>query len=397
MSATINKSSHVKQRKHDKKIKTAKIKKKEYWIKVPKKQGQAKPEQKVNQMLLPPSDTQQFSANWKTLQEMLNKQPKKPQRQNGAIPKGKSIKPSSIPYKVQRKAKDSVKEPTASKDTNTKDSTSDATKRKKDVKDKHRQDVKKQKTEEKANKPTEKDIWFDDVDPDDLEATVGAEAAEIMRKKMGIQQSKDVESALVKERGFEGLTKAVAIDCEMVGVGPDGEESILARVSLVNRLGKCIYDKYVKPTEKVTDYRTHVSGIRPEDIQDGEDIDTVRREVAEILRDRIVVGHAIHNDLKLLLLDHPKKKIRDTQKYEGFKKIAGSKRPALRVLCREVLNVRVQQGEHSSVQDAQATMRLYTSVKKQWEADIKAKDSEKKQKRKPKQGKSQTVRTGFSA
>lgn len=65
------------------------------------------------------------------------------------------------------------------------------------------------------------------------------------------------------------LTRAVAIDCEMVGVGPDGEESILARVSIVNHFGKCIYDKYVKPTEKVTDYRTFVSGIRPADIKDG--------------------------------------------------------------------------------------------------------------------------------
>lgn len=40
------------------------------------------------------------------------------------------------------------------------------------------------------------------------------------------------------------------------------------------------------------------------------------------------------------------------------------------------------------VQDAQATMRLYTLVKKQWEAEIKAhqnnKDSEKKSQRKPK-------------
>ena len=66
------------------------------------------------------------------------------------------------------------------------------------------------------------------------------------------------------------LTRAVAIDCEMVGVGPDGEDSILARVSLVNQFGKCIYDKYVKPTERVTDYRTAVSGIRPEDIVNGE-------------------------------------------------------------------------------------------------------------------------------
>lgn len=65
------------------------------------------------------------------------------------------------------------------------------------------------------------------------------------------------------------ITKIVAIDCEMVGVGPDGEDSIPARVSLVNRYGECIYDKYVKPREKVTDYRTAVSGIRPDDIKNG--------------------------------------------------------------------------------------------------------------------------------
>jgi len=47
-------------------------------------------------------------------------------------------------------------------------------------------------------------MWFDDVDPDDIEATVGAEAAEIMRKKQGIQKHLDTESVLVKEGAFEG-------------------------------------------------------------------------------------------------------------------------------------------------------------------------------------------------
>lgn len=66
------------------------------------------------------------------------------------------------------------------------------------------------------------------------------------------------------------VTRAVAMDCEMVGVGPEGEESILARCSMVNQFGKCIYDKFVRPTERVTDYRTAVSGIRPDDIREGQ-------------------------------------------------------------------------------------------------------------------------------
>lgn len=55
----------------------------------------------------------------------------------------------------------------------------------------------------------------------------------------------------------------------MVGVGMDGKESILARVSIVNHSGKVLYDKYVKPLEKVTDYRTQISGIRHCDLEKG--------------------------------------------------------------------------------------------------------------------------------
>ena len=55
----------------------------------------------------------------------------------------------------------------------------------------------------------------------------------------------------------------------MVGVGPDGDDSVLARISVVNQFGHCVYDKFVKPQEEVTDYRTWVSGVRPEDLENG--------------------------------------------------------------------------------------------------------------------------------
>uniref|UniRef100_A0A8C6HZT0 Exonuclease domain-containing protein n=1 Tax=Mus spicilegus TaxID=10103 RepID=A0A8C6HZT0_MUSSI len=84
---------------------------------------------------------------------------------------------------------------------------------------------------------------------------------------------------LVKEQAFGGLTKALALDCEMVGVGPKGEESIAACVSNVNQYGKCVYDKYIKPTEPVSDYRTVVSGIRPENLKQGEEFEVVKKEV----------------------------------------------------------------------------------------------------------------------
>ncbi|XP_028287573.1 RNA exonuclease 4 [Parambassis ranga] len=391
-------------------------KKNKYWLKLKlKKKTPPHKDQETPkaQQLAPPVDAQQFSANWKALQEILKaspqvkKPPVTPKHLNGVLPKkteGNSSKnissdssagPSQTGSKKKMKHKTVPNSVVPENQVNQKVSAisetarSAAPKRKQFSGKSHsEQAAKKMKAVVEETKPKEEDIWFDDVDPDDVEAAVGAEAAEIMRKKQGVQKPRDVESALVKEKAFEGLTRAVAIDCEMVGVGPGGEDSILARVSLVNQFGKCVYDKYVKPTEKVTDYRTAVSGIRPADIRNGEDVQTVQREVAEILQGRIVVGHAIHNDLKILLLDHPKKKIRDTQKYKPFKKIVKSGRPSLKVLCRDILNVKVQQGEHSSVQDAQATMRLYTLVKKQWEVEIKAsqqnKDLHNKSERKPK-------------
>uniref|UniRef100_A0A8C6E323 RNA exonuclease 4 n=1 Tax=Moschus moschiferus TaxID=68415 RepID=A0A8C6E323_MOSMO len=213
--------------------------------------------------------------------------------------------------------------------------------------------------------PTEDDIWFDDVDPADIEAAVGPEAASIARKQLG-QSGSSV--ALVKERTFGGLTKALAMDCEMVGVGPKGEESIVARVSLVNQRGSCVYDKHVKPTQPVTDYRTAVSGVRPADLAQGEEFEVVQREVADLLKGRILVGHALHNDLKALFLGHPKKKIRDTQKYKPFRTQVKSGRPSLKLLAERILGIQVQQAEHCSVQDAQVAMRLYILVKRDWES-----------------------------
>ncbi|XP_036185097.1 RNA exonuclease 4 isoform X3 [Myotis myotis] len=96
----------------------------------------------------------------------------------------------------------------------------------------------------------------------------------------------------------------------------------------------------------------------------------VQKEVAEMLRGRILVGHSLHNDLKVLFLDHPRKKVRDTQKYKPFKRQVQSGRPSLKLLAERILGVRVQQAEHCSIQDAQAAMRLYITVKKEWERAV---------------------------
>jgi RNA exonuclease 4 len=173
-------------------------------------------------------------------------------------------------------------------------------------------------------------------------------------------------------------TKAVAIDCEMVGVGENGKDDMVARVSLVNQMCECIYDKYVQPTESVTDYRTKVSGIRPNDLKKHNAVpfETVQREVAELIKNRTLIGHALHNDLRVLYLSHPKKFIRDTQKCRVFRQMSPSigSLCSLKNLAQTLLGISIQEGEHNSVQDAQAAMRIYTMYKKQWETDLKSKN-----------------------
>ncbi|KZC12908.1 RNA exonuclease 4 [Dufourea novaeangliae] len=165
------------------------------------------------------------------------------------------------------------------------------------------------------------------------------------------------------------LTKHVAMDCEMVGIG-DGTESMIARVSIVNRHGYCIYDKYVKPREPVQDYRTKVSGIRPHNLQNGEKFEIVQKEVAEILRGRILVGHALKHDLDVLYLSHPRKHLRDTSKFKTFKQLSRGNTPSLKKLACELLDIEIQTGEHSSVEDARAAMHLYVLYKNKWESEI---------------------------
>ena len=70
---------------------------------------------------------------------------------------------------------------------------------------------------------------------------------------------------------------------------------------VVNDQGNVLMDKFVQQKERVRDYRTRWSGIRPEDVHGGgaEPFAVVQKEVADLFKDRVVVGHAIQNDLKV--------------------------------------------------------------------------------------------------
>ena len=179
-----------------------------------------------------------------------------------------------------------------------------------------------------------------------------------------------------EDRIDEGLSptgeagKFIAIDCEMVGVGPIPDtDSALARISIVNYHGHQIYDSFVQTKEAVTDYRTSVSGITPQLLRSARTFEAVQADVAKLIDGKILVGHAIKNDLQALLLSHPKRDIRDTSRHPAFRQLAGGKTPSLKKLAREVLGADIQGGAHSSIEDARATMLLFRREKEEFEKE----------------------------
>ncbi|EPS93894.1 hypothetical protein FOMPIDRAFT_1170159 [Fomitopsis schrenkii] len=176
-----------------------------------------------------------------------------------------------------------------------------------------------------------------------------------------------IAGELKHSSGHQQPGKYIALDCEMVGVGLEGRESSLARVSVVNYYGHVLLDVFVRQRERVVDYRTQWSGIRPKDMVNASPFAEVQEKVADLLKDRILVGHAVHNDLKALLLSHPWQQTRDTQVYAHRHKLVKTKYPALRNLVQQELGVAIQSGEHSSVTDARATMAVYRLHLKEWE------------------------------
>jgi RNA exonuclease 4 len=87
----------------------------------------------------------------------------------------------------------------------------------------------------------------------------------------------------------------------------------------VNNEGNVLLDTFVAPQEKVVDYRTWVSGVHPSDLEGAPSFESVQTQVAKMLEGRVVVGHSISKDFKVLLLGHPGRLTRDTARWVGLK------------------------------------------------------------------------------
>ena len=167
----------------------------------------------------------------------------------------------------------------------------------------------------------------------------------------------------------------IALDCEMVGVGQGGVRSALSQVVAVDWLGRVLLNRYVKPAEAVTDYRTHVSGCTPALLRAAPALAAVQAEVAALLAGKVLVGHGLKNDLKALLLSHPAASTRDTALYRPFQWRSGDGKwnpKRLKHLVRQHLGLDIQRegSAHEPAEDARAALALYKQHRREWEHSL---------------------------
>merc|ERR1712183_356834 len=191
------------------------------------------------------------------------------------------------------------------------------------------------------------------------------------KKKKNKKPKKEKKATEISDEEKE---QYLAMDCEMVGIGPNGFASAVARVSIVNWDHEVILDTYVKVNEPITDYRTRMGGITPTHLESDEamDFELCREFVLHLLKDKILVGHGLKNDLQALNISHPWHMTRDTVKYEPYMKLnfEGNKVPQkLRDLSFDKLDRIIQEPDkcHDSIIDAEVAMDLYKKSRKRWD------------------------------
>jgi len=172
---------------------------------------------------------------------------------------------------------------------------------------------------------------------------------------------------------FNGITPIVAIDCEMVMV--EGNRHEVARISIVNYHNHVLFDEFIKPKGKITNYLTWVSGITYKKICNKETIDYHKAKLLKILQGRKIVGHTLRSDfqalheLELFVAD---KDVRDISKCRFLNpdgKVMSLKRMTEHFLS---LDIQPENQSHDSVEDARAAMALFRKFESKWELEIKS-------------------------
>ena len=146
----------------------------------------------------------------------------------------------------------------------------------------------------------------------------------------------------------------LAVDCEMV-LTTEGQA--LARISIVDKDLRTVYDKLVKPSDPVTDYLTEFSGITKESLDLATaTLQQVQTDILAIIQtETILIGHSLENDLCCLKIFH--QRIIDTSVLYKHPEYPTYKH-SLKYIAKKYLQKDIQFGAHDSVEDAKTCMEL---------------------------------------
>ncbi|KAG1146498.1 hypothetical protein G6F37_004667 [Rhizopus arrhizus] len=188
-------------------------------------------------------------------------------------------------------------------------------------------------------------------------------AEELKLEDFPIHSSLDSNSVL-EDNWIETTTgkssdvkKLVALDCEMCKTV---NGYAITRVALIDQNHNVLLNELVKPTEEITDYVTHISGVSEEMLMEITTslADIQKKLLGFIDGDTIIVGHGLMNDLKCLKMKHPY--IIDTSIIYHHKNGPPYK-PSLKDLATRYLkrSIQVERAEgHDPCEDAIASLEL---------------------------------------
>lgn len=116
----------------------------------------------------------------------------------------------------------------------------------------------------------------------------------------------------------------------------------------------------MRPSAKITDYITDITGVTYLHIKNAPNTQTVIEKAKKILYNKIVVGHTVNKDIEVCGLKEWKgwKALVDIAEFSDFKEKNG-RLISLKNLSLRHLGRSIQEGRHSSVEDATATIDLY--------------------------------------
>ncbi|KAJ3482069.1 hypothetical protein NLI96_g7233 [Meripilus lineatus] len=158
--------------------------------------------------------------------------------------------------------------------------------------------------------------------------------------------------------------KYVAVAAQVVFFGIS-KLPMVARVTIVDYRGNIALDTYVRPVQPVSDYRTAETGLTPFLLAGAPDFRDVQRQVAEVLKDKILV----------MGLSHPAIDTRDAALFLPFRRSL-RQRPNVMIplvtLVNEFMGRNIGLHGETPIEEARASLDLFRSCEQIWEGIVKS-------------------------